>query len=152
MGALSLALQYALNVNMSVAIVAMVKHTGQLDQHNSSKNVTELETCPGILLQSGEDQEGEFEWSDVTQGQILASYYYGYIMTQILGGYLAGRFGGKYVLGGGIFASGIITMLFPILSRLHVYALITARIMQGAFQVSYQIPVPRRGFRFQRSS
>nr|CAD7405757.1 unnamed protein product [Timema poppensis] len=79
-------------------------------------------------------QEGEFEWNDVTQGQILASYYYGYIMTQILGGYLAGRFGGKYVLGGGIFASGIVTLLFPILSRLHVYALITARIMQGAFQ------------------
>nr|CAD7404406.1 unnamed protein product [Timema cristinae] len=79
-------------------------------------------------------QEGEFEWNDVTQGQILASYYYGYIMTQILGGYLAGRFGGKHVLGGGIFAAGIVTLLFPILSRLHVYALIAARIMQGAFQ------------------
>nr|CAD7405756.1 unnamed protein product [Timema poppensis] len=56
MGGLSLALQYALNVNMSVAIVAMVKYTGQLDQYNSSTNVTELETCPGILLQYGEDQ------------------------------------------------------------------------------------------------
>ena len=37
----------------------------------------------------------DFEWDSGTQGLILASFFYGYIVTQIPGGYLATKYGGK---------------------------------------------------------
>jgi MFS family permease len=44
-------------------------------------------------------QEGEFAWDKSTQGLILGSFYWGYIITQIPGGWLAAKFGGKHVFG-----------------------------------------------------
>lgn len=37
----------------------------------------------------------EYHWDPSTQGVILGSFYWGYIITQIPGGLLAKRFGGK---------------------------------------------------------
>jgi MFS family permease len=37
----------------------------------------------------------EFGWSDSRKGTVLSSFFYGYITTQILGGYLANKYGGK---------------------------------------------------------
>ena len=37
----------------------------------------------------------EFGWSAQTNGLVLSSFFIGYILTQILGGRLADRFGGK---------------------------------------------------------
>ena len=34
-------------------------------------------------------QAPDFDWDSKTQGLILASFFYGYILTQIPGGYLA---------------------------------------------------------------
>jgi hypothetical protein len=41
----------------------------------------------------------QFGWSKSTSGFVLSSFFYGYLCTQILGGYLAYRFGGKPLLG-----------------------------------------------------
>ncbi|CAG8837823.1 35808_t:CDS:1, partial [Racocetra persica] len=40
----------------------------------------------------------EFDWSSTTQGYILSSFFIGYLTTQIVGGALSDRFGGKQVL------------------------------------------------------
>ena len=49
--------------------------------------------------------DGEFYWSSVQQGYILGGFSYGYVCTQILGGILAERYGGKWVIGLGTFLS-----------------------------------------------
>ncbi|POG59204.1 hypothetical protein GLOIN_2v856345 [Rhizophagus irregularis DAOM 181602=DAOM 197198] len=41
----------------------------------------------------------EFGWSSTTQGLVLSSFFVGYLTTQVLGGALADKFGGKWVLG-----------------------------------------------------
>ena len=41
----------------------------------------------------------EFGWDDVTKGLVLGSFFVGYLATQIVGGWMANRFGGKPVLG-----------------------------------------------------
>ena len=52
--------------------------------------------------------DGEFsQWSPTTQGAILSSFFYGYIITQIPGGYLAHNYGGKTVFVAGVFGKGI---------------------------------------------
>ena len=40
----------------------------------------------------------EFGWDKTTQGWVMSSFFIGYLTTQILGGWLADRYGGKPVL------------------------------------------------------
>ena len=52
-----------------------------------------------------------YDWTPEQQGIILGSFFYGYITTQILGGYLAGRFGAKLLLGLGIACTAFFTII-----------------------------------------
>lgn len=71
---------YALRVNLSVAIVSM----------------TEVKT---VVLENGTTIETqEFDWSSTQQGVILSSFFYGYILTQFVGGLLANKLGGHRVI------------------------------------------------------
>ena len=42
--------------------------------------------------------QDELQFDQKTKGLILSSFFYGYILTQVIGGYLALRFGGRIVL------------------------------------------------------
>ncbi|XP_037798110.1 uncharacterized transporter slc-17.2-like [Penaeus monodon] len=79
--------------------------------------------------------EGEMIWDERTQGFVLASFFYGYATTQILGGRLAELYGTRWVFGTCILAGGICTILSPIAARTHYSILIALRITQGIFQV-----------------
>ncbi|MCH2222795.1 MAG: MFS transporter, partial [Dechloromonas sp.] len=50
-------------------------------------------------------------WSPSTQGLVLSSFYVGYLLMQIGGGRLADRFGGKLILGLGVLAWSLFTIL-----------------------------------------
>lgn len=41
-----------------------------------------------------------FEWDMMTQGDILAGFYYGYFITQLPGVVMVHLYGGKDILGG----------------------------------------------------
>ncbi|CAG9830860.1 unnamed protein product [Diabrotica balteata] len=92
---------YALRVNMSVAIVAMTQY----------ENVT-LENGTTVL-------QRDFDWDTAIQGHILSSFYYGYLLTQVIGGYLSTQFGGKPVFAVGIGGVSILNLLTPLLSRVN---------------------------------
>jgi ACS family sodium-dependent inorganic phosphate cotransporter len=55
----------------------------------------------------------ELGWDQTTQGIVLSSFFYGYLATQILGGWLSDRLGGKAVLGVGVLFWSIFTILTP---------------------------------------
>jgi ACS family sodium-dependent inorganic phosphate cotransporter len=40
----------------------------------------------------------QYKWSNFTQAQILSSFFWGYMTTQIIGGILSKKYGGKIVL------------------------------------------------------
>ena len=69
-------------------------------------------------------------------GIILSSFFYGYIFTQIPGGYLAARFGGKNLYGGGILMTALFTLLTPLAARGNMYMLIAIRVLEGLFEVT----------------
>jgi len=104
---------YMLRVNLSVAVVAMTSN-----QTHTYPNGT-VETLP------------DFEWDSGTQGLILASFFYGYIVTQIPGGYLATKYGGKRIFLYGVTSTAILTILTPALAHLHTSLLIGARVLAG---------------------
>ncbi|XP_077990261.1 sialin-like [Glandiceps talaboti] len=122
MGFLGFVNVYCLRVNLSVAMVAMVNSTGN-DKNQSSE-------CP-MSNSTHSDPEGEFNWDEKTQGIILGSFFYGYILTQVPGGWLGSRFSAKYLFGGGVLCTAVLTLLTPIAARTSVGLLIALRIVEG---------------------
>jgi ACS family sodium-dependent inorganic phosphate cotransporter len=70
------------------------------------------------------------------KGLLLSSFFYGYIVTQIPGGWLAMRLGGNRVFGAGIAATAFLTLLTPPLTSVSVYLLLALRVVEGIFEVS----------------
>ncbi|ORX90561.1 MFS general substrate transporter, partial [Basidiobolus meristosporus CBS 931.73] len=73
----------------------------------------------------------EYSWSSTTQGLILSAFFYGYICTQVLGGFLADKFGGKSVLALGAFLWSLFTLATPWVAH-HVFLLFACRMLLGA--------------------
>ena len=80
-------------------------------------------------------QYPDFTWERQTQGVILGAFFYGYIFTQIPGGYLATKFGGKRIFLIGIAATSVMTLLTPFLTHRGIGFLITTRVLEGLFEV-----------------
>lgn len=58
--------------------------------------------------------------------------------TQLLGGWLSARIGGKIVFGVGLGVTALLTLVTPPLTRVSVYILIGLRVVEGIFEVSYR--------------
>ncbi|XP_037049573.1 vesicular glutamate transporter 1-like [Bradysia coprophila] len=78
--------------------------------------------------------ERYFDWSSKEQELIVSSFFYGYILTSLLGGYLGAKLGGSLVFGLGIFAASVLTLLAPIAAHAGLYTLVAVRLMQGMCQ------------------
>ncbi len=55
-------------------------------------------------------------YDPVTQGLVLSAFFWGYIVSQLLGGWVADRFGGKRVLAFGVAIWSLATLLTPVWS------------------------------------
>lgn len=72
-------------------------------------------------------------------GQVLGSFFYGYILTQIPGGLLAQRIGGRWVFGVGVVMTAVLTILTPLAADISVWALVALRAMEGFFEVKVNL-------------
>ncbi|KAH8306841.1 hypothetical protein KR018_006074 [Drosophila ironensis] len=132
MGFLGFAVVYAMRVNLSVAIVAMVNQTAI--PHSSA--VIDADTCPqpppgGNGSAPQPEREGEFVWDEATQGLVLGSFFYGYVLTQVPGGRMAELYGGKKIYGYGVLITAIFTLITPFAARWDLPLLILVRILEG---------------------
>ena len=73
----------------------------------------------------------QFGWSDAEKGLVLSSFFVGYMVTQVLGGWLAQKWGGKAVLGFGVLWWSAFTMLTPLSAMTSFPVLIATRIAMG---------------------
>lgn len=55
----------------------------------------------------------EYKWSSKLESFVHASFYIGYVLGHVPGGYLAERFGGKIVLNVGLFLTALFTAITP---------------------------------------
>ncbi|XP_037946467.1 putative inorganic phosphate cotransporter isoform X1 [Teleopsis dalmanni] len=102
---------FAMRVNLSMAIVAMLDTTS---------------TTPGIPV---------YNWSEKTKSVVLSSFFWGYVGTQVPGGYLARKFGGKAMLLYGVLISSVLTILTPVTAKIGNWQLLCAsRLLQGLSQ------------------
>ncbi|XP_046660384.1 vesicular glutamate transporter 2.2-like isoform X2 [Homalodisca vitripennis] len=107
---------YMLRVNLNVAIVAM----------NSPYNVT---LSNGTIV-----QKQDFNWNSKMQGVALSSFFYGYTCTQLLGGWLGTRFGGRTVFGLGVLVTALFTTVTPLAATTNFYLLVAVRVIEGVFE------------------
>lgn len=107
---------YALRVNLSVAIVAMTE-------------IRTIEHANGSIT-----YEQYFDWDSRDKGLVLSSFFYGYICTQFVGGYLGYRFGGVKIFAMGIGVTALLTLLTPLAAKTSLTLLLTVRIIEGIFE------------------
>jgi len=86
----------------------------------------------------------QFGWSASQRGLVLSSFFVGYLVTQVLGGWLAGKLGGKAVLGFGVLWWSLFTLLTPLSALTSFPVLIATRIFMGvgegvAFPATYNL-------------
>ena len=83
MGFLGFTCSYALRVCLSVTIVAMVNHTALADdvEMANATNTSDTDQCPrDPALQHA---DGEFTWDRHQQAAALATFYYGYVVSEV---------------------------------------------------------------------
>ncbi|XP_073340551.1 sialin [Pagrus major] len=125
---------YALRVNLSVAMVVMVNTTDP----EPAKNSTVFHACP---LPPGTENSSDtfsqpagvpqYPWDSETQGWLLGAFFFGYLCTQIPGGYLSGHYGGSIFLGLGVLGTAALTLLTPVAAQMGSYWLFTLRALEG---------------------
>ena len=71
----------------------------------------------------------EYCWDEATLGIILSSFFLGYTLLQIPGGWLADRFGGKKVLTVGVLWWSVFTIITPVART--ITGMATVRILMG---------------------
>lgn len=74
-----------------------------------------------------------YGWEEAIQGHIFAAFYYGYLITQIPGGWVSQIFGSKYVILCGILGSSVLNTLVPAASS-NVRLFIAVRMLTGFVQ------------------
>ncbi|CAL8122496.1 unnamed protein product [Orchesella dallaii] len=126
---------------------AQSPHSNYIGEMNGAKNASSASTSPhdyddlsevteGIQLIANSfeenEEKGEFAWSEADQGVILGSFFWGYVLTQIPGGWISQKIGGKWPFGLGLLITGLFAILIPTAARLGgMHFLIFVRIVQG---------------------
>ncbi|XP_055314260.1 putative inorganic phosphate cotransporter isoform X3 [Sitodiplosis mosellana] len=146
MGFMGLAMAYMMRLSLSVAITQMVPPPiVQLTNLTTSTGEMEI-ICPYAdenyysehfnmtaifdRLYSGDNDV--YGWSQEQQGIILSAFFWGYFITQLPGGLLSQRYGGKYVFMLGILFSAICSLLTPCVVRFaESTGLIVLRVFSG---------------------
>uniref|UniRef100_A0A2K6CF11 Solute carrier family 17 member 8 n=1 Tax=Macaca nemestrina TaxID=9545 RepID=A0A2K6CF11_MACNE len=113
MSGLGFCISFGIRCNLGVAIVEMV--------NNSTVYV---DGKPEI-------QTAQFNWDPETVGLIHGSFFWGYIMTQIPGGFISNKFAANRVFGAAIFLTSTLNMFIPSAARVHYGCVMCVRILQG---------------------
>ena len=96
----------SLRFNLSLAILAMAD-TENLEQmsennENTCRVTSNMNLGNHTTIEMVSEKEIKLDWNTDDQGKVLASFFYGYISTQIIGGVYADRFSPKFTFGFGV--------------------------------------------------
>ncbi|GCC38497.1 hypothetical protein chiPu_0017011 [Chiloscyllium punctatum] len=113
MSGLGFCISFGIRCNLGVAIVEMV--------NNNTVYVNG----------KAEIEKPQFNWNPETVGLIHGSFFWGYIVTQIPGGFISNKFAANRVFGAAIFLTSTLNMLIPSAARIHFGCVLFVRILQG---------------------
>jgi MFS transporter, ACS family, solute carrier family 17 (sodium-dependent inorganic phosphate cotransporter), other len=127
-------LNYALRVNLTIAIVEM------LDPHNATVAAVSNETNgTSSSLLSIASESVRFDWTESQKQLILGSFFWGYILTELPGGRLAELIGGHRVFGHSMLWASVLTLITPFAANMGYIALTILRAVLG-FMLGGELP------------
>ncbi|XP_078683741.1 sialin-like [Branchiostoma floridae x Branchiostoma belcheri] len=120
----------------SVAIVVMTNRSATARAVNQTAIYHD---CPSsgpinvsVQRAGGDREQGErFEWSESIKGTLLGAYFYGYIITQVVGGVLEQKLGGKIVFGTSLVLAAVLNALGPVAARSGAWSMFAVRFCLG---------------------
>lgn len=115
--------ELCLNVTMFSTICQA--HTAKEQHHNHSKHHADAK-----------DVSSWSTWSTDMESAIDSSFFWGYLVTQIPGGFLASFFPANRIFGAAIVGSAFCNMFIPLCIYLNPIILICVRVVQGLVEVS----------------
>ncbi|XP_013930376.1 PREDICTED: vesicular glutamate transporter 3 isoform X2 [Thamnophis sirtalis] len=113
MSGLGFCISFGIRCNLGVAIVEMVNN-----------NTVYINGKP-------ETEVAQFSWDPEIVGLIHGSFFWGYIVTQIPGGFIANKLAANRVFGAAIFLTSTLNMFIPSAARVHYGCVMFVRILQG---------------------
>ncbi|XP_060861729.1 putative inorganic phosphate cotransporter isoform X1 [Metopolophium dirhodum] len=140
MGMMGVMIAYVMRACLGITLTQMVRPVVMVDE---SVRSIRHEYCPMPHSSSNgntksnrtditEDKyQNRFDWDEKTQGEILSSFYYGYILTHLPSGVLSQRFGGKHTMGLGILSTAVFTLMTPYVSYMGTRPLTILRFIEG---------------------
>jgi ACS family sodium-dependent inorganic phosphate cotransporter len=105
-------------VNLTIAIVDMV-----LPDKINSTNITQETNVTHI-------EQTQFAWTATQKNDVLGSFFWGYILTEIPGGRMAELVGARRIFGGGMLLASLLTILTPVACG-NFYVLVVLRALVG---------------------
>ncbi|XP_071454829.1 vesicular glutamate transporter 1 [Hetaerina americana] len=100
-------------------------------------------TCIGFIISFGmrcnmgmaklqfEHKEVKFNWTVGMESAVDSSFFWGYLVTQVPGGFLASKYPANRIFGTAIATSSFLNLLVPGATMLHPTFVILVRILQG---------------------
>lgn len=85
---------------------------------------------PSAHLPTGKDLPHR-QWSVATESMVDSSFFWGYLLTQVPGGFLASKYPATRIFGLAIVTSSVLNLLVPGATEIHPSAVILVRICQG---------------------
>nr|CAD7265199.1 unnamed protein product [Timema shepardi] len=106
-------LMSALGSMFPLAVIAMVKRP------NNTVNSTDCPINTNVTINdSGGNENGEFDWDELTQSYIFAVGGVGTLMSMLIGARLCELYGVKFVVGISMVITAVLTLLSPSAARL----------------------------------
>ncbi|KAL9929805.1 sialin [Glossina fuscipes] len=128
-------LNYALRVNLTIAIVAMVKPIENTTTTTIATIVDSSSNLTTTLIDNDVDDAAElderFPWDSYQQNFVLGCFFWGYILTELPGGRLAELIGGRRVFGHSMLWASLLTLVTPLAAHLNYVVLIIVRVILG---------------------
>ena len=117
---------YMMRVNVYISIVAMASPV-EKDESSSNNDSCVITASNDKQDRGGHKKDYDLDWDATTINMVLASFSWGYVCTQMIGGRAAEWFGVKKVYGLCMLGCGILTLLLPLAAKWHSAAFITIR-------------------------
>ncbi|XP_045775263.1 sialin [Maniola jurtina] len=118
-------LNYALRVNLTIAIVEMIYDT----KNHTVANLTEH--INGTVEHPGHIEQTRYHWDTKQKNLLLGSFFWGYVLTELPGGRLAEVIGARRVFGYSTLLASVLTLLSPGAAALGFGWIVALRVVLG---------------------
>ncbi|XP_078665703.1 vesicular glutamate transporter 1-like [Branchiostoma floridae x Branchiostoma belcheri] len=120
MASLGFVISFGMRCNLGVSIIKMLENTTKAEE----EDVNGTSSLVFISVP-------EFDWQPETVGVVSSAFLWGYLFTQVPGGYLAARYPANRVFGIALFTTYILNLFLPVSARVGWGALAVVRVLQG---------------------